>query len=418
MDAIAGCRLHERLRDFPTGLIRRDGVLRIARQELTVAELREAEGEIAAVQRKCVRRGGNPAAQIEGLAIVVQRGGGIVLVVLMRIDAQLAHAFIGSRQVALQANIVVAVGGQHLQLMLRFRDDQAAGGGGTGQVANPVIEIEQQGGSQRANVAVALPFLLPRDLGLLGARLRHTTLLNRSLLCLLGQRPLAVGISALHFRSRPFALCAATAARLIRTMGLIRGGQDSRGQGGHQQYRGRQGQPVSAGEFLRAIPAPIAFRQDGPPAAVPAHVVGELLDRRIAPQRLLAQSGERDGVQVAAQMPGSLACNSAGRSRVVLTNRAHHLMSQPAFTRERMFARKQFIEQDSQREDIRGRGNRLSSDLLRAAVFRRENDRGLRPLEGLVRRLLNQLGDAEIEELYRTCSSHQNVARLQIAMHR
>jgi hypothetical protein len=60
---------------------------------------------------------------------------------------------------------------------------------------------------------------------------------------------------------------------------------------------------------------------------VPPHVARELLDRLVAAGRLLAQGGEQDGVEVAAEATSELlgAADGAGPLRIGRPNRLDHI---------------------------------------------------------------------------------------------
>src|ERR1039458_1938654 len=92
-------------------------------------------------------------------------------------------------------------------------------------------------------------------------------------------------------------------------------------------------------------------------------------------------------------------------------------MRQVAFSPERMLARQQLIQENSERKDIGGGGDGLSPNLFRAAVFRSQDDGGGRGVGGQILRLFNQLGNSEVEKLHRTGAGYQHISRLQIAMH-
>ena len=84
----------------------------------------------------------------------------------------------------------------------------------------------------------------------------------------------------------------------------------------------------------------------------------------------------------------------------------------------RQAAGEQLVEQDAERVDVRRRGHRLAADLLRARVFRRHQ---LQPRRGRRQRLpaelrVQQLGDAEVEQLGRAVGRHQHVGRLDVAV--
>ncbi len=81
-----------------------------------------------------------------------------------------------------------------------------------------------------------------------------------------------------------------------------------------------------------------------------------------------------------------------------------------------MLTAQQLVEQDAQRVDVGGRGNRAAGHLLGRRVARRQHRAALlrQPRRVLV---VHQLRDAEIQELHRPGMVNQHIRRFQIAMH-
>ena len=81
-------------------------------------------------------------------------------------------------------------------------------------------------------------------------------------------------------------------------------------------------------------------------------------------------------------------------------------------------AGEQFVQQHAERVDVGGGRDHLAADLFRAGVFRRHQREAVR--RGRVRLAakvgIEQLGDAEIEQLGRAVGGHQDVGGLDVAM--
>jgi hypothetical protein len=82
-------------------------------------------------------------------------------------------------------------------------------------------------------------------------------------------------------------------------------------------------------------------------------------------------------------------------------------------------SREQLVQQQPQLVDVRGRGDRLPRHLLGARVlWRHRPDAGARPRRAEpLRRVVDQLGDPEVEQLDLALVGDQDVARLQVPVH-
>ena len=104
--------------------------------------------------------------------------------------------------------------------------------------------------------------------------------------------------------------------------------------------------------------------------------------------------------------------------RLRFADDAHDVGRRAAGEPIRQPAGEQFVEQHAERVDVGGRGHRLAANLLGAGVFRRHQlqaGRGRR--ERLARELgIQQLGDAEVQQLGRAIGDHEHVGRLDVAV--
>ncbi len=198
--------------------------------------------------------------------------------------------------------------------------------------------------------------------------------------------------------------CVGTRAGFFGGLGLAARGEDARQENGDEERGGSQRQPLTARKLAEPVRCAVAFREHGPAAVVASDVVGELADRRVAPRGLFAKSGEDDGIELAVEM--------AGR-RVVLDDGAHDFVRELAFFAERVFVRENFVEQDAEGEDVGGGGDWLFANLLRAGVFGREQCQRFR-IGGRIG--IEELSDAEVEQLDGSGFSNEDVAGLEVAM--
>ena len=144
---------------------------------------------------------------------------------------------------------------------------------------------------------------------------------------------------------------------------------------------------------------------DGHAAVPPRDLAG--LVRRLA-----------GGRRLAGRLTIDLGDRGARPDRLGFADDADDVGGRAAGQAIRQPAGEQLVEQDAERVDVRRRGHRLAADLLRARVFRRHQ---LQPRRGRRERLpaelrVQQLGDAEVEELGRAVGHHQHVGRLDVAV--
>ena len=132
------------LRDGPSFLIRGEGLIHIGGHHLAGAQFGKAEGKVAAVFRLAGGLGGDFAAKSDGAPIGIESRGGVHIRRLSRIDAELTHTFVGGGEVALKLGVALGPGAQELELALGFGNDETSRGGRSGEIADAVIEIEQE----------------------------------------------------------------------------------------------------------------------------------------------------------------------------------------------------------------------------------------------------------------------------------
>ena len=174
---------------------------------------------------------------------------------------------------------------------------------------------------------------------------------------------------------------------------------------------------------------------------VAAKVLGERIDGRVALGRALLQRLGDDIVQVAAQQPlqlfrrhrasrsvlrkglrrqGSRRGDRLGKARRRrVDDRLHQLDGRTRGATRRMLPAEQHVEQHAERVHVGGGGHRLAEELLGRGVFRRQGATAFPREFGRLRRrrsLLEQLGDAEVEQLDAAVFRHQHVVRLDVAM--
>ena len=202
------------------------------------------------------------------------------------------------------------------------------------------------------------------------------------------------------------------------------------------------GEQISPQEFGGVI-SPVALAGANRLAhEVPAQIVRQSFDRRVAPIRFLAHGHRDDRIQVAAQAGAqALRRESApirdaaaikialalqlgdddltGTSRIVHANGPLQLQLAIAQQAIRRAARQRLVEQYAERIDVRRGRDRASEDLLGRGVLRREyaflqSGDGQRMRETFRRK---QLGNAKIEKLRRTLVGDEDIRRLDITVH-
>ena len=198
-------------------------------------------------------------------------------------------------------------------------------------------------------------------------------------------------------------------------------GQDHR-TGGHRQA-------VAADEFARPVTRAVGLRGDRATVEKAHQVVAQGGGRGVAARRLAVQGLEGDRVEVAGEARREAAHNLALRLALVGTrrdhrrtlegfgiHRAHQRGERPPSAVERRPSGQQLEEERPHRVDVGGGRHRLAEDLFRRSVGGGERlaaELRLALVEGLG---LEELGDAEVEQLHPPARSDQNVGWLEIPM--
>ena len=180
------------------------------------------------------------------------------------------------------------------------------------------------------------------------------------------------------------------------------------GQPSNRQSDRTHRQAVPPRETPHAVPGVAGTRLHGAPFHKGLHVVGERIHRWISLSRLLAKRFAENTIEIGRES----GVEAAGRCRRPAADRFHHLRAILASRLMRRPAGQQPIKNRSQRVDIARRSLRIAAQLLGARILGRH-----RPLHRL--RLLGciqNLCDAEIQQLEPARAVHQNVRRLQIPM--
>ena len=215
------------------------------------------------------------------------------------------------------------------------------------------------------------------------------------------------------------------------------------GQAGHQrdQHDGGQGQgqPVAPRELRRPVAQAVGPGADGLVVQEAPQVVGQGGGRGVALAGVLLEGLGRDGVEVAAQRApqplgrGAQACGPLlGRVLALPRARGHghprrvlpeHGLDQRRRRAQRRAGRmapgQELVEQHAHGVDIRGRGDGPARHLLRSGVFGREGADALaRHQRGRRRRIfiLQELGNAEVQQLHAAVGGHQHVRGLDVAV--
>ena len=223
----------------------------------------------------------------------------------------------------------------------------------------------------------------------------------------------------------------------------------------YRERRGNRGHDgaIASHELGGAVTPRVLPRDHWQSREVPTHVLGELIDRGIPARRLLAQRLEDDVVEIAGKLTAqpvdvdrqaavplrsrrgvvvvrALRDGIAGRLRLdggdcrAWTHRlrfaddADDVGRRPAGEAIGQSAGEQLVEQHAERVDIRGRGHRVAAYLLGAGVLRRHQ---LQPGSGRRERLarelgIQQLGDAEVQQLGCAIGDDEHVGRLDVAV--
>ncbi len=152
----------------------------------------------------------------------------------------------------------------------------------------------------------------------------------------------------------------------------------------------------------------------------PDDVELQCIDGGIAVRGLFSQRLRNNGIQVATNESlrnrrGRAPCgDSAGQRCRLRQQRAQSLKHRSIRSEPRMYASQQLEQQHSESVDIGRCRDRFSGELLRRCAHRRQRrGGGHRQLRSL---RIDQLGDAEIEQLHLAFAGDENVRGLQVPM--
>ena len=212
--------------------------------------------------------------------------------------------------------------------------------------------------------------------------------------------------------------------RLLRFLVRLPHREHERGDQRDDAERGRRhARAMTVDEFAEAIADAVAPRRNRLAGEIALQIARERIGGRVAARRIAAHRGDDDGVEIAAQMAradrrgvvGDAAGQRNRRRRIerALRGIAIDIVAQIV----RPLAREQFEQHDAERIDVRRGAHRIAAQLLRRGVRRRQWT--VLRVDGLRRaavRIVEEFGDAEIEQLRFAVGGDQNVRRLDVAM--
>ena len=195
---------------------------------------------------------GNRFVQRDRLAIAGERARGVAEVGRERAALDVADLDVGGGDLAPEVDAIAGVAGEPVQVFEPLGHDQLARRRRALQLRDRVVEVEQERVGQLPHVAEAL-------LGARALRPRHPRLPGR--------------------------------------------GDHAGDQHRERDHAGADDGAVAAHELGGAVPPGVLARHHRQPREVAADVLGELVDRGVAPLRLLAQRLEHDVVEIAGELP-------------------------------------------------------------------------------------------------------------------
>jgi hypothetical protein len=185
-----------------------------------------------------------------------------------------------------------------------------------------------------------------------------------------------------------------------------------------QRHRhGRSAQPMAPHESAQHVAGAVGPCQHGPVGQVALDVLGQRLHRGVPFGRALLQRLADDHVEIAFQRTGRRAIGDA------VAGPCHLLREHCLFERRRRAAQQavgplpgeHLEQQEPERVDVRPRVHRAPGNLLGCGVLRRHRPHALlrqRSVAGV-----QQLGDAEVQQLQPALVGDQQVRRLQVTVH-
>ena len=200
------------------------------------------------------------------------------------------------------------------------------------------------------------------------------------------------------------------------------GGRDHPTDQREQDRRGGGDPQLStAHESRRAIAPRITAGRDRERLHVAAHVFRQQRHGTVALGRILSHRGEYDRVQVAAQPPRRRLITPrfavrAGPHNGSRGDKLTDFVDGPAGDIVGPLSGEQFVQQHAEPVDIRHRRHSRAAKLLRAGVLRCQH-LGAEHRRHRVALVLQQLGDAEVEQLRHAVGGDQDVRWLDVAMH-
>ncbi len=355
------------------------GLVELVRLTVDVAEDAEVLGQ-GALDAGLVG-GGAAQADLPRLQVAADRRVVLDQVRVGRVALQVADLLVGRGQLQLQRAIAGRFPRQAVEVFDPAPHQQIAGAGRAGQLLDARAELEEQRVREPADVLEA-----PR----------------RAIALLAGDR-------ALPQRDA-----------------------EAADHGAHRQRGGDDRAGVAADELGAAIAPGLRVGGDRAPIEVALDVVGERRHRRIAPLRLAAQRHQDDVVEIAfqrgARYGGSAPAPAAPRARRGQhqagtlgrggVERAEHVGDGAVAEVERLAAGEQLVEDHAERVGVAGGRDRLAVHLLGRGVGRREGaKRRARQVAAAVDGRVQDLGQSEVDQLRLGVGRHQDVRRLQVAVH-
>ena len=185
-------------------------------------------------------------------------------------------------------------------------------------------------------------------------------------------------------------------------------------------------------EFSQLVSPALWSRLDGAATQVATQVLCQRFDRDIALLGLFGQGLQRDGVQVAAELAGKtplcrvthlFRCGDAlhgsrGLQRLDRKDGLFPLCVCLPTQAVRLAAGQDFIQHHTQGIHVGAGGDGFTADLLRCRVMQGEGAHFRTWMQGRgLAWIIQQFGDAEIEQAYLPTRCDQDVGRLEVAVH-
>ena len=221
--------------------------------------------------------------------------------------------------------------------------------------------------------------------------------------------------------ARALCLGLGDARRRARLLPLDEGHGETGAERHQRDGRGRRGDAVAAHELAETVGERVGARLDRSGFEPAPQIGSELAHRPVAPLQVGVQRPRHHQVEVAGELAREPPTARALRRHPA---RPHQRLAldlgcqrRPAagLARKRQAPGEQLVEHDAERPDVGGRGHRLAADLLGRRVLGVSACR--RSASTRPPRRVEQLGDAEVEQLRPPLGGDQDVRRLEIAVH-